>query len=368
MPARRSPLAWPAIVILWLAVLLAGLYLAARESGLLARLETRQSASLQAEVERLNGEITARRAALAALGCTNLPPVAGLARPAAIPPALTAPAVATPAPTATPGGNAAPTPEPAKAPEEPKAAAPAPEAASPKPSAAAEAAPAPAASHLNQAELIKRIERGTVLVLTQRDGGSGFFVTPTMVVTNRHVVATQSDGRVIVTSKSLGRVIVGRVVAASPVGTVGAPDFAVIEVPPTASAEPLPMSPSAGKLLEVIAAGYPGLAIDRDIGFQKLLHGDATAAPDLNINDGKISAIQDSPLGTREILHSASVLTGNSGGPLVDACGRVVGVNTFIAVDQRQSGRISYALSARDLLRFLAQEKVNVTSVDAPCQ
>jgi hypothetical protein len=35
-----------------------------------------------------------------------------------------------------------------------------------------------------------------------------------------------------------------------------------------------------------------------------------------------------------------------SGGPIVDACGRAIGMNTYIAVDEQQSGRVSYALAA----------------------
>ncbi|MFI5021637.1 MAG: serine protease [Alphaproteobacteria bacterium] len=268
----------------------------------------------------------------------------------------------------------APPPARAQAPAEPASAAaiPAPPAKpqgkEPPPAVAKEGERADATHALAQAELIRRIERGTVLILTEISGGSGFFVKPTVIVTNRHVVAGTRTGRVLVTSKSLGRVVPGRVFAATASNDIGAPDFALIEVPPDTGAEPLALSESAGKLLGIIAAGYPGLAIRHDVGFRRLLDGDLTAAPDLSVNDGKISAIQDSLNGTRQFLHSAEVLGGNSGGPLIDNCGRVVGVNTFIAVDRQQSGRISYALSAHDLLLFLKRKGIAVVPEEAPCR
>ncbi|MGD9294783.1 MAG: serine protease, partial [Roseobacter sp.] len=42
---------------------------------------------------------------------------------------------------------------------------------------------------------------------------------------------------------------------------------------------------------------------------------------------------------------------GNSGGPLVDMCGRVVGVNTFVV--QGPMRNLNFALATDDLLLFL---------------
>ena len=48
----------------------------------------------------------------------------------------------------------------------------------------------------------------------------------------------------------------------------------------------------------------------------------------------------------------SSINPGNSGGPLVDMCGRVVGVNTFVV--QGPMRNLNFALSTNDLLSFLA--------------
>ncbi|MEI6559918.1 MAG: serine protease [Rhodospirillaceae bacterium] len=211
-------------------------------------------------------------------------------------------------------------------------------------------------------ELARHLERSTVLVLTEGGSGSGFFIAPDLIATNRHVIEHQADRRVLVTSKRLGQVVWGQVVAQTRgSGDAGAPDFAVIRIPAVANAEPLAFAAGVGKLQKVVVAGYPGLVIGQDAGFRRLLSGDRSAAPDLSLTEGSVSAAQTSAFGLTQIVHSAIVLTGNSGGPLVDACGRLVGVNTFIAVDQAQSGHVNYALSAGDLATFLAGASIRVT-------
>ena len=87
--------------------------------------------------------------------------------------------------------QSAPPPARAQAPAEPALAAaiparPAkPQGEEPPPAVAEKGERADAAHALAQAELIRRIERGTVLVLTENSGGSGFFVKPTVIVTSR---------------------------------------------------------------------------------------------------------------------------------------------------------------------------------------
>jgi S1-C subfamily serine protease len=67
------------------------------------------------------------------------------------------------------------------------------------------------------------------------------------------------------------------------------------------------------------------------------------------------------------IAHSAAISAGNSGGPLVDTCGRVVGVNTFIRVSVDQASHAGYAIASDDILRFLAEQKVSPTIKAGPC-
>ena len=206
--------------------------------------------------------------------------------------------------------------------------------------------------------LAERLEKGTVLILTESGIATGFFVAPQLIATNRHVVETAADGLVLITSRSLGQVRPGRVLNATPDGPLGAPDFAVIRLEIGTAPGVLPLAGAVAKLAPVIASGYPGLTLVNDIGFRRLVQGDISAAPDLNLTRGEVQSLQTSPRGIPVILHTADVLQGNSGGPLVDACGRVVGVNTFIQVDQENAGRVSYAQATAALAQFLIENGI----------
>jgi S1-C subfamily serine protease len=56
---------------------------------------------------------------------------------------------------------------------------------------------------------------------------------------------------------------------------------------------------------------------------------------------------------------------GNSGGPLVDACGRVGGVNTLFFADENQVGNV--ALDVTGLRKFLTENRIAFTADDSPC-
>src|SRR3546814_12594507 len=91
-----------------------------------------------------------------------------------------------------------------------------------------------------------------------------------------------------------------------------------------------------------------------DVCSSDLIAGDAGPTPDLNLTQGVVQSVQNSPQGVPVLVHTASVLQGNSGGPLVDACGRVVGINTFIAVDAEKSARVSSSQTTAIIPGFLA--------------
>ncbi|MGE0095576.1 MAG: serine protease [Alphaproteobacteria bacterium] len=220
---------------------------------------------------------------------------------------------------------------------------------------------------LSNKELSDRLEKSTVLLIVQGGSGTGFFVGPQMIVTNRHVAEKARDGIVLVTSRTLGRIQAARVIKMTPQGETGSLDFALLRLETAVAPATLTLTPSAPKLSTVYAAGYPGLIMQGDRGFMKLASGDAFASPDLSLTRGEVQSLQTTIVGLPAIVHTASVLGGNSGGPLVDSCGRVVGVNTFIAVDQEQSGRVSYAQPTGELVRFLNQSRVSAQTDTRPC-
>lgn len=212
---------------------------------------------------------------------------------------------------------------------------------------------------LGIAQLSGLLEKAAAFVIAGRGGravstGTAFFVAPDLLVTNRHVVGQADPGMILITSESLGRIHRARLTAISPEGRPGEPDFALLRLDSASAPAVLPLASDHAKLMDVVVAGYPGLALAGDAGFMKLAAGDMTAAPDMHQNRGQVRSTQELG-GATTIIHTADVLTGYSGGPLVDLCGRVIGVNTFIKVDMTQSGKFNSAQSAIDLAAFLRE-------------
>jgi S1-C subfamily serine protease len=131
--------------------------------------------------------------------------------------------------------------------------------------------------------------------------------------------------------------------------------------------QPLAISTVAAALDPVVAAGFPGLTMHGDDASVRLMEGDMAAIPTVILTDGKISAIQTAPSGLKIMPHTAAVSGGNSGGPLADACGRVVGINTFITADQEQVAHNNYAQKSDALIPFLQANGVTVNVVNEPC-
>jgi S1-C subfamily serine protease len=107
------------------------------------------------------------------------------------------------------------------------------------------------------------------------------------------------------------------------------------------------------KLTRVIAAGFPADVMETDSAFAALMSGDVTAMPELSVADG--------------IVTSQQTVQGGASGPLVDYCGAVVGVNTFVRLSEFRN--LNIALSANDLRRFLEGTPASsVLGSATPCQ
>lgn len=207
---------------------------------------------------------------------------------------------------------------------------------------------------LDNAALVDRLEKATAIVVAGNATGTGFFIGPALMITNRHVVEHAPDHSVTIASRSLGLRRRGTVLRMTSDARVGDPDFALVRLDDGTAPGWLDLSTHARKLEAIVAAGYPALAVQDDPGFRRLLAGDGTAAPDLNLTQGIVQSMRtEEANGLPLVMHTATILPGNSGGPLVDGCGRVIGVNTFFTQDKDRFGKLSYALGAQAVLRFL---------------
>lgn len=208
---------------------------------------------------------------------------------------------------------------------------------------------------------ITAASRGVVrVVIIEKDGeelvpiahGTGFAVGPERIVTNAHVVQEAHDNpRLlvgIVPSDGVNAVY-GRIVAVSPRN-----DLALIA---TTAPMHLPVLTIAGNPPAdsgpVTAVGYP-MNVDRAQG---LSAEDIFRAQPPVTSTGFLSGRRP----TREfdsLLHTAPIARGSSGGPLLDECGRVIGVNSFGAESGSADAEFFFAVSTRELLPFLRANDV----------
>lgn len=220
--------------------------------------------------------------------------------------------------------------------------------------AALPAAPAPDA-----ADAASLLERACVFIVRAGDGdlstGTGFFVTGDLIVTNDHVVS-QGRGRILVTSKALGRPLPATVVARD---DANGRDYALLRVtvPQDAAIAVPPFAGGARRTEKVGAWGFPHVIGQNDPAYTRLLSGsDMSAVPELTYTEGVLSAVLERtpPL----LVHTASISPGNSGGPLVNGRGEIVGINTMITLDEDSYRQASIALAGQDLRRFLAAQGI----------
>ena len=192
--------------------------------------------------------------------------------------------------------------------------------------------------------------------------GSGFAVGGNRFVTNAHVVRDaqqDEDLRLAIVPPEGGGAVYGRVVAIDP-----QKDLALV-----VTDSPLPLPPLAlagGAPLdsgEVAAVGYP-MNVDRAQGLS--IEDIFSAQPPVK-SRGFLSGSRPSRM-FDTVLHTAPIARGNSGGPLLDGCGRVLGVNSFGAESESADGEFFFAVSARELVEFLRRAGVTPRINATPCR
>ena len=109
----------------------------------------------------------------------------------------------------------------------------------------------------------------------------------------------------------------------------------------------------------VSAWGYPAVAAQFRIDLELLRRGDTgnLRPPQVTCTQGTIDALAHDRLGS-SILHSATTAEGNSGGPLVNSRGEVVGMNTWGYIDDVEGAELSGAQLAEEVASFLSSNRV----------
>lgn len=230
-----------------------------------------------------------------------------------------------------------------------------------------------AANPTAETDLLALIEARTVLVLAGAGNGkgatgSGFVVGPDLILTNQHVIAPAmaAGGQILVTGGSLETPQIATVVKSQgPLMETGG-DFALLQIADSgATAFQVHVPKGSLKLSNVVAAGYPGDVMASDLNFAALKAGDLDAVPALTVTEGIVNTEQQIGPETHVLMHSAALSSGNSGGPLLDMCGRLVGVNTFVRAGRLQNR--GFALTTADMMAFLQGTDAAPTVDTAAC-
>ena len=196
---------------------------------------------------------------------------------------------------------------------------------------------------------VEKLKRGVVLVVAGRSSGTGFIINKNFIVTNHHVIKGARKVAIYPVNSRTGYRV--EVVLANE-----ALDIALLK-----SSQPLPGTPVTLTLKlkdadKVFAVGFPG--VSRQV--------DPSVTP--TFTEGTVSRIlnrpQWKPAWEKAVQHDANIHPGNSGGPLVDDCDRVVGINTLV---HQKASSVNVASHISELIKILKQNSISYKSSATKC-
>lgn len=205
-------------------------------------------------------------------------------------------------------------------------------------------------------EPVMKATESVVRVLAEyADGyatGSGFVIKSnkeeTLIVTNYHVV----EGKPYSISVWLSE---DETVSATILAYTNQKDMCILKLTYPVSLKSLTFAENGAKQGEAVyAVGFPGAA-------DYLSDKEANTSADATITDGIVSAVREATVSgygtpTKILQINAAINSGNSGGPLFNANGEVVGINTYGIND---SQGIFGAIDASELKSFMADNAIS---------
>jgi pSer/pThr/pTyr-binding forkhead associated (FHA) protein/S1-C subfamily serine protease len=229
---------------------------------------------------------------------------------------------------------------------------------------------------------VKKVEASVFKIYTWRfnakkgmGSGTGFLVNGRRIlVTNYHVIANGEKYYIGYRDGRDGKLVEARVVERR-----AHIDLAILEAYEDLPGKALTLGDyEPEKLANVVAVGYPGAAdVKQDPTVRSLPElYQAMKEPssfDSTITPGMVSRIYSATntalsetqvLNARTVQHNAAINPGNSGGPLFDACGAVVGVNSFFP---KGAQGVFFSIHAGEVTRFLREQNIAYSTIGRPC-
>lgn len=226
----------------------------------------------------------------------------------------------------------------------------------------------------NEKSLSDLLNETTVFVMVQtNDGdfghGSGFFISEDLILTNQHVVEGAKNNIVEIFRPNSDQKFSGQILMTSEDFETANQDYAVLRSN-RKSQNYLKFANELENLslMPVVAAGFPGDVLASVMEFDT--NGGSLEANGLPLfqTNGVVNAVQPLIAESTLIMHSAEISQGNSGGPLVNACGEVLGINTFVYAETDVSVRtLNIALHANGIKKFLSEATIPFNQSTQEC-
>ncbi len=168
----------------------------------------------------------------------------------------------------------------------------------------------------NVIQVARTASQAVVGVRQARGAGSGVIIRADgVILTNAHVVG---NSQTVEISLANGNRLVGQVIGRDP-----GVDIAVVRV----NANNLPTAPLADS--DRLEVGQVAIAIGNPLGYERTVTSGVVSATNRTIAGTALEGL---------IQTDAAINIGNSGGPLLDSRGRVIGLNTAILRDPGGAG------------------------------
>jgi hypothetical protein len=203
---------------------------------------------------------------------------------------------------------------------------------------------------LSKIEIGKLGKAATALVECRnpKSYGSAFCIHSSgLFITNAHVIDKGKEGISIILNPGSKT---QKVVAAKIVRTDKDQDLALVQIAEQKDLATLKLGSieDLNELQEVIAIGFP---------FGTALAGDSKDYPAVSVNVGSVTSLRKKEGELQRIQLDAALNPGNSGGPVLDNKGQVVGV----VVSGVIGSGVNFAIPVSHVLRFVAKPEIEFT-------
>jgi hypothetical protein len=224
------------------------------------------------------------------------------------------------------------------------------------------------------AEIMKSTVRVVTLSDTNQVGhGTGFMISDIgHIATNTHVIEGGTRHFIVYSDGSRVRIREAEIVAVSERA-----DLAILLCQPIEGVVAASLASSEMAVGQAVSAvGFPG-AIDTSYSWATLegviqdpndgdgLIVDAEAKSDFQpaVFPGSVAKLATMN-GVLAIFHSAKISPGNSGGPLIDAYGRVCGINTAFIPAEEAGADYPLAIDSRELIDLANKHSISIKELD----